>query len=189
MSEPRLRTLRKENRSTTNPFLENVLRDNNVYTERKDVYEDVDLIVKETGLEFTKALPNGDHKYSWVDKSEFIKVFRGDHLKMISNLSTPATKLFYCILENLRKDNDIVIVPHSVYEEYSGSRSKSVYNQAVNELEDNQVIRQTLSPGAYFINPGFFFNGKRTTILPSAKIAHLTNNNPRIKNTSLYNNF
>lgn len=104
-----------------------------------------------------------------VDKSNFIKIY-ADGIAPILNLHNAGKRAFMVVYEQLLGRNGIgrtmvnldwQMLPDV---EQAAIGSKKSLMRGIKELIVAKIIAPTMTPGVYFINPVFVFNGNRLTV-------------------------
>ncbi len=104
------------------------------------------------------------HKYTEVDKDEFVKVYTKE-MKNLLDLSSTGTKSFYFLLECLRINDATVYINITKMAEYCKWKNTSQCYLGLGELIANKVIAPSTEPNLWFINPNFIFNGNRIVFM------------------------
>jgi Firmicute plasmid replication protein (RepL) len=104
------------------------------------------------------------HKYTEVDKDEFVKVYIKE-MKNLLDLTSTGTKSFYFLLECLRINEATVYINITKMAEYCKWKNTSQCYLGLGELIANKVIAPSTEPNLWFINPNFIFNGNRIVFM------------------------
>ncbi|PRY29779.1 hypothetical protein CLV58_12541 [Spirosoma oryzae] len=134
----------------------------------REVIDGVGEVMQLTGLAQTVSYR--------VDTLPFVKVYMGS-LRQTSELSVPATNLYWYVLGMLQPGRDRVTLdigefldfarytPPVATDDGPGRRSTVHYYRAIAELLDRQYLARCLgAEHTFFINTNRFFNGDRTKL-------------------------
>lgn len=100
------------------------------------------------------------------DPHQYIKMFKGNS-SLITELSGPASKMFYYICENIQSNKDDICIIKEDYFTFAGYKSdgRITYYRAIEGLLKATIIaRKAGSTTCFFINPNILFNGDRTKL-------------------------
>ena len=99
-----------------------------------------------------------------VDQEQFTKIFhRG--LAAMWGLTTPGIRVFTYVASKIKPNQDFVIFSVREAKEHSNyKRDKSIW-QGVGELLSAGFLARSEDYYKYYINPTFFFNGSRLTLV------------------------
>lgn len=95
---------------------------------------------------------------TYLDSKKFVKVY-AQGIAAIFNLKQAGQKVFALIYAEVstHKDTDTVYVPYTSKIGFS----RATYYKGIKECIVTGLIAQTMSPGLYFINPQYIYNGDR----------------------------
>lgn len=97
-----------------------------------------------------------------VDKTQFVKLYIGG-VKAFKDLTSAGTKVFELlylrIQENIGKDEIWLTFPN--IDQAINPMSRAVFYRGMKELLDKTFIAESLTPGMYFLNPDYVWNGDR----------------------------
>lgn len=99
-----------------------------------------------------------------VDSEQFTKVFRTG-LAAMWGLTTSGVKVFSYIAETIKPNQDFVFFEIDEAKKYTGYKSQKSVLQGLGQLLDAGFIARTSKHYKYFINPTFFFNGNRLSLI------------------------
>lgn len=168
MSKPK--RLQDFEATDTNPFPPEGVEHRTSYKKgtTREVIDGVGEVMQLTGLAQTVSYR--------VDTLPFVKVYMGS-LRQTSELSVPATNLYWYVLGMLQPGRDKVTLdiagfldfagyaPPTSGDNASGRRSTVHYYRAIAELLDrNYLARCQGGEHTFFINVNHFFNGDRTKL-------------------------
>lgn len=97
-------------------------------------------------------------KSTLVDKKKYVKIY-AQGIAAIFNLKKSGQKIFAIIYQAVssHRDTDTIYIP---YDKNMGF-SRTTYYNGIKECIVAGLIAQTLSPGLYYINPAYLYNGRR----------------------------
>jgi hypothetical protein len=101
-----------------------------------------------------------------IDTAMYSKVFKGN-TSVLMEMSEPAAKMFYYILENIQTNRDEICILREDYLKFAGYKigARLTYYRAVEGLLYARIIsRKTGSGMCYWVNPNILFNGDRTKL-------------------------
>lgn len=103
-------------------------------------------------------------KRTKIDRAQFVKIYTST-IRGWFDLSKTAMKVFSYIACTIKPNQDQFILIFEECMEFTGYKSKKSIIQGLTELIDNDIIARSKTSVMYFINPSFFFNGDRLTLL------------------------
>ncbi len=122
------------------------------------------LINKGTG----EALPTGIYTHQEVELNEFVKLY-AEGAAAILGLKTAGRKAFQIFYSRLLgkegKDKTEIWLNYETFDETIKKWiSRATWDRGINELIKAQFIAQSPTPGYYFVNPCYIYNGNRLLI-------------------------
>lgn len=104
-----------------------------------------------------------------VDKTEFVKLY-AEGVAAVMKLQSCGKKVFQLIYEQLYGSKGVgatkVDLTYEMLTDEQQSRmSKATYKRGINDNLKHGVIAETYTPGVYFINPAYIFNGDRLALV------------------------
>lgn len=99
-----------------------------------------------------------------VDQDQFTKIFHSG-LSAMWGLSTSGIKVFTFIASRVKPNSDFIYFDIDEAKEYTGYKTDKSVLQGLGQLLDGSFIARTKKHYKYFINPTFFFNGSRLTLI------------------------
>ena len=104
------------------------------------------------------------HKFTEVDKQQFVKVFVNEVSFMLS-LSISGTKVLSYVISILKQDSAEVYIYIPALLEYCGYKVKNQAYNGLAELIGNEIIAMSDKPNIWYINPSVIFNGDRIAFI------------------------
>lgn len=99
-----------------------------------------------------------------VDTEQFTKVFN-QGLAAMWGLTTSGIKVFTYIADQVKPNSDFVYFDVDDAKAFTGYKTNKSVLQGLGQLLDASFIARTTKYYKYFINPTFFFNGSRLTLI------------------------
>lgn len=104
-----------------------------------------------------------------VEQSEFVKLY-AEGVAAIMQLQSSGKKVFHLIYEQLYGEKGmgktkIDLTYEMLSDEQQSRMSKATFKRGINDNLKHNIIAETYTPGVYFINPAFIFNGDRLAIV------------------------
>lgn len=104
-----------------------------------------------------------------VEQSEFVKLY-AEGVAAIMQLQSSGKKVFHLIYEQLYGEKGIgktkIDLTYEMLSDEQQSRmSKATFKRGINDNLKHNIIAETYTPGVYFINPAYIFNGDRLAIV------------------------
>ena len=161
MKEPVIRSSRRGKRYNYNPFI--VVAANNTKAGVKRIVDKsgsrMMVVAEDTG---EIVAPAGFWQMQEVDKTQFVKLYVNG-VKAFRNLTGAGTKVFELLYlrvqENMGKDQIWMTFP-DVSQTNPNIRETTFY-RGVKELLEKGFIAESMTPGLYFLNPDYMWNGDR----------------------------
>jgi len=104
-----------------------------------------------------------------VDKEQFTKIFNKG-LAAMWGLSSSGIKLFTFIASIVKPNQDFIYFEISQAKEFTGYKTDKSIMQGLGELLAGSFIARSDVHYKYYINPTFFFNGNRLTLVSHYEI-------------------
>jgi hypothetical protein len=167
-----------------NPFLSNAVA-NTVAGVRKISNSDGNrmMVVSETTGEI--MAPAGFWHAQEVDKTAFVKLFVNG-VKALKDLTGAGTKVFEILYlrvqEGIGKDQVWLTFPS--LDQAVTPMSEATFYRGMRELIEKGFIAESTTPGLYFLNPDYIWNGDRLAFIQEYRIASKT---PKAKDTKTMN--
>lgn len=164
MQMAKYKGISKYKKSEINPFMDDLFEKR---IKKKKVYKsgtaDQLLVNKKTGeVEGHNAVMTVKE----VDEEQFVKIYTS-RMSEMWNLSKSAQKVFHYIANNLKPNQDTIMISPEYHKEQIGYKSKSQVVTGIAELIEAEFIAKANLPYNYFINPNIFFNGSRISFIDS----------------------
>ena len=104
-----------------------------------------------------------------VDKTEFVKLY-AEGVAAVMQLQSCGKKVFQLIYEQLYGAKGVGITKidltyEMLTDEQQSRMSKATFKRGINENLKHNIIAETYTPGVYFINPAYIFNGNRLALV------------------------
>lgn len=112
----------------------------------------------------TINVPAGFYRKKPVDQTEFIKLYV-DGLKSTIGLSKPGQKVFEIVYAEIsgrpmkRPNDDDLLMLH--YDMFDLDMSRATFDRGITELLKKEILYESMSTNAYFVNINMIFNGDR----------------------------
>lgn len=116
-----------------------------------------------------------------VDKARFTKIFLSG-VSAFYDLSKSAMKVFGYIVNSIKPNSDSFNFDLDDCKEFTGYSAKNTIFNALAELAENKIIARGKNPYHYYINPTFFFNGDRLSLLEQYVIIDTQNSEKALPN-------
>jgi len=140
--------------------------------------------------------PAGFHEIVEVDKSQFVKLYVNG-VKAIQGLTSPGTKVFELVFMQVQEKpgKDTVYITFPAINQEITPISRATFDRGMRELLEKKFLAMTRTPGIYYINIDYVFNGNRlafikefrikgTSAVPNPRILYGEDQeNPRISGT------
>ena len=155
---------------TENPFLKHTAEITKIG--QKKMYSPADpnnfmMVNMQTG----ESIPSGIYMNREVSKNEFVQLY-AEGAAGLMGLNSAGKKVFQILYGKLLgiegKNATEILMNYDMFpEEIQNWISRKTFDRGINELIKASFIAQTYSPGYYFVNPAFIFNGNRLIIAKS----------------------
>lgn len=153
-------------------YLENpstpIAAQNQLVTEKPIVIGSADNCVITSGNS-SISVQAGFYKKQKVDRTQFMKLYF-DGMKSVVGLTKPAKKVFEIVYEAIsgrpmKKPNtdDLLILHYEIVA--ADHMSRSTFDRGINELLAKEILYESMSTNAYFVNINMIFNGNRMTFI------------------------
>lgn len=110
-----------------------------------------------------------------MDRAESVKWFIDDGVTEVRNgLSLRAKEMLLWVVDNLRRDNDVIFISRSRVMFELQIKSLPTVSNAISELCWKGILAKTKMRGLYYINPVHFFRGSRVSMYPDNLSKYLT---------------
>lgn len=107
-----------------------------------------------------------------VDKTAFVKLFING-VKALKDLTGAGTKVFEVLYlrvqESIGKDQLWITFPS--LDQSVTPMSEATFYRGMRELIEKDFIAESLTPGLYFLNPDFLWNGDRLAFIQEYRLA------------------
>ena len=121
------------------------------------------MIIRETG---EIVAPVGFWYTKEVDKTQFVKLYVNG-VKEFKNLTAAGTRVFevlyFRVQEAIGKDQIWLTFPN--IDQKITPMGETTFYRGMKELLDKGFIAESFTPGLYFLNPDFMWNGDRLAIV------------------------
>lgn len=110
-----------------------------------------------------------------MDRAESVKWFIDDGVTEVRNgLSLRAKEMLLWVVDNLRRDNDVIFISRSRVMFELQIKSLPTVSNAISELCWKGILAKTKMRGLYYINPVHFFRGSRVSAFPDNAVEYKT---------------
>lgn len=152
---------------TENPFLKHTTEITKIGQKKMFSPADPDKFMI-TNTQTGEAIPAGIYCHREVAKNEFVQLY-AEGAAAIMGLKSAGQKVFQILYGKLLgidgKNATEILMNYEMFpEEIQNWISRKTFDRGINELIKANFIAQTYSPGYYFVNPAFIFNGNRLII-------------------------
>lgn len=157
-------------RHEKNPFLKDAIENSKTGT-RKIANKTGDrfmIISEQTG---ELIAPAGFHEIIEVDKTQFVKLYING-VKAFQGLKSAGAKVFEIIYRAVQKcpGQDKIWLHFMEIEQNISPISEATFYRGMRELIDKGFIAESTTPGAYFLNIDYLFNGNRLAFIKEYRI-------------------
>lgn len=116
--------------------------------------------------------PAGFHEIIEVDKTQFVKLYING-VKAFQGLKNAGAKVFEIIYRAVQKNpgSDRIWIHFMEIEQNITPISETTFYRGMRELIEKEFIAESTTPGAYFLNIDYLFNGNRLAFIKEYKIA------------------
>lgn len=152
-----------------NPFIKDALVTTKSGTKRlTNKTNDRMMIVSEHG---EILAPAGFHQVVEVDKTQFVKLYING-VKAFQGLTNPGTKVFEIIYRMVQTTigKDTIFVHFNEIDQSITPISRATFDRGMKELLEKKFIASTASPGLFFLNIDYMFNGNRLAFIKEYRV-------------------
>lgn len=177
------RKSKRGERYENNPFLEKALANTGSGVKRIiDKSGTKMMVVSEDTGEF--IAPAGFWQVQEVDKTQFVKLYING-VKAFKDLTNAGTKVFELlymrIQESIGKDQVWLTFPN--IDQTMTPIGETTFYRGMKELLNKAFIAESFTPGLYYINPDYMWNGDRLAFVKEYRKAPKTRKQDRDPNT------
>ena len=145
----------------TNPSIPNA----NAISKRRKVQfgdEQRGFVLDQSSGEVLSVGGAGFYQFEEVDDTKFVKMFLAG-IKQAVGLSKSGLAIFEIVYNQLQQNpgDDKVMLSFMIASEHIDNLNERTYHRGLRELLDNEFLYLSASPGVYFVNIRFMFNGDR----------------------------
>ena len=108
-------------------------------------------------------------KRTKIDRAQFVKLYTST-IRGWFDLSKTAMKVFSYVAVTTKPNQDHFVLVLEDCMEFTGYKTRKSILQGLAELIDNNIIARSKTSFIYYINPSFFFNGDRLTLLEQYEV-------------------
>ena len=148
-------------RHDRNPFLSSALTNTKTGTRRlSNASGDRMILVNETNGEV--VAPAGFWQSQEVDETKFIKLYING-VRAFKDLSNSGTRVFELLYLRVQEaiGKDTIWLTYPSIDQAVTSISSATFYRGMSELINKEFIAETLTPGKFYLNPDFLWNGDR----------------------------
>lgn len=159
-----------------NPFIQEALIATKTGVKRiTNKTKDRMMIVSEHG---EILAPAGFHEVVEVDKTQFVKLYING-VKAFQGLTNPGTKVFEIIYRMVqeRPGRDTIYLHYNDLDQAVTPISRATFDRGMKELLEKKFIAESVSPGMYFLNVDYMFNGNRLAFIKEYRVSRTTPKN------------
>ena len=128
--------------------------------------------------------PAGFWQTQEVDKTQFVKLYVNG-VKAFKDLSGGGTKVFEVLYlrvqESIGKDSLWLTFPS--IDQVETPMGQATFYRGMKELLEKGFIAESLTPGLYYLNPDYMWNGDRLAFVKEYRLKS-TSKSPRLKDTN-----
>lgn len=119
--------------------------------------------------------PAGFHEVVEVDKTQFVKLYING-VKAFQGLTNPGTKVFEIIYRMVqeRPGRDTIYLHFNDLDQAVTPISRATFDRGMKELLEKKFIAESVSPGMYFLNVDYMFNGNRLAFIKEYRVSRTT---------------
>lgn len=153
----------------SNPFLSRAATGAKTGTRRiTNPAGDKAMIVSEHG---EILAPAGFHEIVEVDQTQFVKLYING-VKAFKELTNAGTRVFEYVYRLIiaNPGQDRLFIHYADIDQTESSMSESVFFRGMKELLSKEFLAEAVSPGFYFLNVDFMFNGNRLAIIKEYRL-------------------
>lgn len=153
-----------------NPFLEEVSAKTKTGVKRITDKTGTKMMVV-SGATGEIVAPAGFWQYQEVDRTQFVKLFFNG-VKAFKDLSGAGLKVFELLYLHVQANigKDEVWLTFLSVDQSVSPISKAVFYRGMKEMLEKEFIAESLSPGMYYLNPDFLWNGDRLAFVKEYRI-------------------
>lgn len=156
-------------RHAHNPFIVDAL--NNTQTGPKRITNkngNKCMIISEHG---EVLAPAGFHEVVEVDKTQFVKLYING-VKALQDLKAAGAKVFEIIYRAVQNHpgTDRIYLHFFEIEQNISPISRATFDRGMSEILKKGFIAESTSPGMYFLNIDYLFNGNRLSIIKEYRV-------------------
>lgn len=153
-----------------NPFIEKALENARTGVKRiSNASGDRFMIVSDAG---EAIAPAGFHQVVEVDKTQFVKLYING-VKAFQGLHGAGGKVFEIIYRGLQQSpgTDKIFLHFMEVEQNITPISETTFYRGMRELIEKGFIAESTTPGMYFLNVDYLFNGNRLAFIKEYVVA------------------
>ena len=116
--------------------------------------------------------PAGFHEIVEVDKTQFVKLYING-VKAFQGLRAAGVKVFELIYMAVQKlpGSDAIYLHFMEIDQNIMPISRATFNRGMSELIEKSFLAESETPGKYFLNIDYLFNGNRLAFIKEFRIA------------------
>lgn len=152
-----------------NPFIKDALVATKQGTKRiTNKTNDRMMIVSDQG---EIIAPAGFHQVVEVDKTQFVKLYING-VKAFQGLSNPGTRVFEILYRMVQSTigKDTIFVHYNEVDQSITPISRATFDRGMKELLEKKFIASTASPGVFYLNIDYMFNGNRLAFIKEYRL-------------------
>lgn len=152
-----------------NPFLPDASMNSKTGTKRlSNKKGDKFMIVSDNG---ETVAPAGFHEIVEVDKTQFVKLYING-VKAFQGLKAAGAKVFEIIYRSVQDNpgSDRIFLHFMEIEQNITPLSRATFDRGMTELLERGFIAESTTPGMYFLNIDYLFNGNRLAFIKEYRV-------------------
>lgn len=115
--------------------------------------------------------PVGFWQTQEVDQTQFVKLYING-VKAFADLTSAGAKVFELLYVEVQKNigKDQIWLTFPSIDQRLTKVSKAVFYRGMKELLDKKFIAESLTPGLYYLNPDYMWNGNRLAFVKEYRV-------------------
>lgn len=169
-TNPVVKSRRGATRHVENPFVAKAAANSRSGTKRiSNKAGDKFMIVSEQG---EVMAPVGFHQVVEVDKTQFVKLYVNG-VKAFQGLKSAGARVFELIYRAVQDSpgTDRIHLHFMEIDQVICTISRATFDRGMTELLEKEFIAEAMSPGLYYLNIDYMFNGNRLAFVKEYRIA------------------
>lgn len=115
--------------------------------------------------------PAGFHEVVEVDQTQFVKLYING-VKAFKELTSAGTRVFEYVYRQVINNpgQDRIFIHYNEIDQQTLKISQATFFRGMKELVEKEFLAESMSPGFYFLNVDYMFNGNRLAMIKEYRL-------------------